>query len=94
MEFKKEDLDLIENMAKLRLNPSEKERCYNAFVNAFKMSEKMLAVDTEDVEPMISPLDLVNVMREDEVLPSLERDRAMALSAETEDGCFKVPRIL
>jgi len=94
MEFRKEELEQIENIAKLRLRPAERERCYRAFLGFLELSEKLLEVDTENVEPMVSPLDLVNVMREDEVLPGLDRDEAMALAAESENGCFKVPRIL
>jgi aspartyl-tRNA(Asn)/glutamyl-tRNA(Gln) amidotransferase subunit C len=94
MSFLKEELSVVEALAKLQLMPEEKERCYQAFADALALADTLCQVPTQGVEPMVSPLDIVNVMRADEVLPSLDRDKVMALSAETEDGCFKVPRIL
>ncbi|MDH7500300.1 MAG: Asp-tRNA(Asn)/Glu-tRNA(Gln) amidotransferase subunit GatC, partial [candidate division NC10 bacterium] len=45
-------------------------------------------------EPTYHVLDLVNVLREDEVRPSLPREIALANAPERADGFFKVPRII
>ena len=52
------------------------------------------ALDTADVPPTAHPLPLVNVLRDDTVRPSLERDEVLAQAPATEDGRFRVPRIL
>ena len=52
------------------------------------------ALDTSDVPPTAHPLPLVNVLRDDLVRPSLDRDEVLAAAPEAEDRRFKVPRIL
>lgn len=47
-----------------------------------------------DVEPMTQPFALTNVMRDDVVTPSLDRDEVLAAAPETADGRFKVPPIV
>jgi aspartyl-tRNA(Asn)/glutamyl-tRNA(Gln) amidotransferase subunit C len=52
------------------------------------------ALDTAGVPPTAHPLPLHNVLRADETRPSLDRDEVLAQAPETEDGRFRVPRIL
>ena len=52
------------------------------------------ALDTAGVPPTAHPLTLQNVLRVDEARPSLDRDEVLAQAPETEDGRFRVPRIL
>jgi aspartyl-tRNA(Asn)/glutamyl-tRNA(Gln) amidotransferase subunit C len=52
------------------------------------------ALDTSGVPPTAHPLPLVNVLREDETRPSLDRDEVLAQAPAAEDGRFRVPRIL
>lgn len=47
-----------------------------------------------DVPPTSHALPLTNVFREDVVVPSLPRDAVLAGAPATEDGRFRVPRIL
>ena len=48
----------------------------------------------QDVPPTSHPLPLVNVLREDEVRPSLPPEDALSGAPAVEDGRFRVPRIL
>ena len=48
----------------------------------------------EDIPPMSHPLPLVNVFREDVVLPSLTNAEALAGAPSVESERFRVPRIL
>lgn len=94
MTVTKEGLDILQDQAKVTLSDSELQYCQEAFIMALELAESLEKVDTTDVEPMISPLELINVMREDEVKPGLDKEEALALSAQKEAGCFKIPRIL
>ena len=47
-----------------------------------------------DVVPMTHALPLTNVFRPDVVKPSLSADDALAAAPATEDGRFRVPRIM
>ena len=51
-------------------------------------------VADEDVPPTSHPLPLTNVMREDEVRPSLAPEQALAGAPAQEQQRFRVPRIL
>src|SRR3954464_6021389 len=50
--------------------------------------------DAEGVVPMTHAVPLENVMRPDEVRPSLPREDVLAGAPLAEDGRFRVPRIL
>lgn len=51
-------------------------------------------VTAADIPPTSHPLPLTNVLREDEVRPSLPVAAALAGAPAAEDGRFRVPRIL
>lgn len=52
-------------------------------------------LDLDDVEPTFHPIEgLVNVFREDEVVPPLPRDVALSNAATVQDGQFLIPTIL
>ena len=44
--------------------------------------------------PTAHPLPLENVLRDDEVQPSLDREEVLAMAPAAEDDRFRVPRIL
>ncbi len=51
-------------------------------------------LDLADVEPTAHVLDVVNVMRPDEVRPGLEREVALRNAPAAEAGAFVIPRIV
>ena len=54
----------------------------------------MDALDLAQVEPMTQPFPLQNVLREDVVVPGLDRDEVLAAAPAAEDGRFRVPPII
>ncbi len=52
------------------------------------------ALDLDGVEPMNNPTGLVNVMRDDVVGVTLDRDEVLAAAPVAEDGRFRVPPII
>lgn len=57
-------------------------------------AERIQALDLDGLEPTSHPVPLTNMMRPDEVTPSLDRDNALSNGPEIEDGRFRVPRII
>jgi aspartyl-tRNA(Asn)/glutamyl-tRNA(Gln) amidotransferase subunit C len=51
-------------------------------------------VASNDIPATSHPLDVSNVVREDEVLPSLSPDEALSGAPAKDDQRFKVPQIL
>lgn len=89
--------DNVRHVAKLsRLNlTAEEEEIMTGQLNAIlKYAEKLNELDTEEVEPTTHVLHVSNVMREDEVRPSLSLDEVMLNAPEEEEGQFKVPAVL
>jgi aspartyl-tRNA(Asn)/glutamyl-tRNA(Gln) amidotransferase subunit C len=54
----------------------------------------MSTLNLEDVIPTAHPFGLVNVVRDDVVRPSLDRDVVLAMAPDAQDGRFAVPRIM
>ncbi len=52
------------------------------------------ALDLDDVEPMMQPTPLANVMREDIEGDTLDRDEVLGQAPLAEDGRFRVPPII
>ena len=57
-------------------------------------AERVQSLELDNIEPTSHAIPLRNVMREDEVRPSLEPTEALANAPESEASRFKVPRIL
>jgi aspartyl-tRNA(Asn)/glutamyl-tRNA(Gln) amidotransferase subunit C len=55
---------------------------------------KVGQADVADVPPTTHAVPMINVMRPDEVRPSLPRDAVLAAAPAAEEGRFRVPRIL
>lgn len=56
--------------------------------------ETMQAVNTDDVEPMTHPQDLILRARPDEVTESNQRETFLALAPQVEAGLFLVPKVI
>jgi aspartyl-tRNA(Asn)/glutamyl-tRNA(Gln) amidotransferase subunit C len=56
--------------------------------------KKISDADIEGVPPTTNPLSLTNVLREDVVGETLDRDEVLAQAPEAEAGMFQVPQIL
>jgi len=54
---------------------------------------KVAELDLSDIEPTSHPLDLVNVLDEDEPRPSLSREEALANAPDAREGAFRVPPV-
>ena len=56
--------------------------------------DKLGQLDTTDVEPTSHAVPMVNVMRDDEVQPSLPAEEMLSNAPERAGEFFRVPRIL
>jgi aspartyl-tRNA(Asn)/glutamyl-tRNA(Gln) amidotransferase subunit C len=88
------DVEHVANLARLALSAEEIEQFTEQLEVILEHAEDVAALDLDGVEPTAHPLPLVNVLRPDEVRPSLDRDEVLAQAPAAEDGRFRVPRIL
>jgi aspartyl-tRNA(Asn)/glutamyl-tRNA(Gln) amidotransferase subunit C len=84
----------VARLARLELSEEELARFTTQLGSVLDYAAQLAELDVEDLDPMSHPLPLVNVLRDDEVLPGLERSEVLAEAPAAEDGRFRVPRIL
>ncbi len=84
----------IAELAKLQLTDEEIERYAEQLSEILAYAERLQALDTDDIPPTASVLPLRNVLRPDEITPSLPREEALANAADVADGQFRVDAIL
>ena len=94
MDLSIDEVRRIAQLARLTLTP-EDERTFAGQLSAIlEYVEQLRGLDVSGVEPMTHALADAAPLREDEVLPSLAPERALANAPAREDTCFKVPRII
>ena len=88
------DVEHVANLARLALSDDEVEQFTEQLAVILEHAQDVAALDLEGVPPTAHPVPLVNVLRPDEVRPTLDRDEVLAQAPAAEDGRFRVPRIL
>jgi len=88
------EVEHVARLARLALTDAELDALTPELAKILEYAAQVSALDTEGVPPTAQPLPLVNVFRPDEVQPFLPRDVVLAAAPATEDGRFRVPRIL
>jgi len=86
-----EDVALL---SRLEFNEADLEKFTEQLNAILEYADVLNKVDTEGIQPTAHVLPMKNVMRSDEVKPSLPRELALANAPEQEDGYFKVPKIM
>ncbi len=84
----------VAKLARLGLTADEIDRLTGELAGILIHARDMGELDFTGVEPTTHPLPLVNVVRPDEVEPTLDRDEVLTAAPEVEDNRFRVPRIL
>ena len=93
MTITRDDVLHVARLARLELAGDEVEQMREQLSAILEAVGKVAELDLEDVEPTAHPLDLVNVLAEDEPRPSLTREEALANAPDPEDGFFGVPPV-
>jgi len=88
-----EDVEHVARLARLRLSPAELEKMRDQLSNILDHFQMLQQIDVSTVPPTAQVTDLVNVLREDEIRPSLPREQALANAPEQQDGMFRVRAI-
>ena len=88
-----EDVEHVARLARLRLSPAELEKMRDQLSNILDHFQMLQQIDVSTVPPTAQVTDLVNVLREDEIRPSLPHEQALANAPEQQDGMFRVRAI-
>jgi aspartyl-tRNA(Asn)/glutamyl-tRNA(Gln) amidotransferase subunit C len=91
MGIEREDVLHVARLANLALADDELERLGGQLNAILEAVGKVSELDLGDVPRTSHPLDLVNVLAEDEPRPSLPLDEAFANAPERDGDAFRVP---
>lgn len=90
----KMDIGKVAKLSRLRLSEEEKEKFGSQLDQILTHIEQLNRVDTAGVEPTSHAIPIHNAFREDEVKGSSSKEEVMGIAPASEDGHFKVPRII
>ena len=90
----REDAAYVARLARLDLTDQELDTYAAQLATVLEHAAAVALLDTQGIDPTSHPLPLRNVFRSDEVRPSLDRDEVLRQAPSSEDGRFRVPRIL
>jgi aspartyl-tRNA(Asn)/glutamyl-tRNA(Gln) amidotransferase subunit C len=88
------DVTHVARLARLDLTDDELDRFTDQLGAVLEHARDVEALDAAGVPPTAHPLPLSNVLRNDDVVPSLDREEVLAQAPDAEAGLFRVPRIL
>jgi aspartyl-tRNA(Asn)/glutamyl-tRNA(Gln) amidotransferase subunit C len=88
------DVAHVARLARLTLADDELDLFTDQLGAVLAHARDVEALDVADVPPMSHPYPLVNVLRDDTVGPTVDRDEVLAAAPAVEDGRFRVPAIL
>ena len=94
MKLNRKDVEHVALLSRLDLSETELDKFTGQLDAILEYIDVLNQVDTSAVEPMAHVLEIRNVMRADQVQPSLPREAALQNAPEAEDGFFKVPKIV
>ncbi|MBK27990.1 MAG: Asp-tRNA(Asn)/Glu-tRNA(Gln) amidotransferase GatCAB subunit C [Verrucomicrobiales bacterium] len=88
------DIKYVANLARITLTPDQEARLGAQLDDILGYVKKLEELDVSDVDPMAHAVPLYNVMRADEVKPSISNDEALANAPKKANGLFVVPKIV
>ncbi|MFN2186899.1 MAG: Asp-tRNA(Asn)/Glu-tRNA(Gln) amidotransferase subunit GatC [Anaerolineae bacterium] len=84
----------VAQLAQLTLSDQEKELFCEQLSSILEYAQRLQELDTSAIPPTATVLPLENVMRDDQIRPSLPLEDALANAPDTENNYFRVPVIL
>ena len=93
MTISREDVEYVAALARLELTEPEIQEYTEQLNSILDYAAMLERLDTNDVVPTAQAVPLHNVMREDQVRPSIKHEKALRNAPDGETGFFKVPRI-
>jgi len=90
----KDEVIHIASLAKITLSDDEIEKFRQQLSTILDYVTVLNSVDITDIEPTRQITGLTNVLREDSIKPSLNSDEVLRNAPQTNDGYFKIPKVL
>ena len=94
MAFDKSEVEKIAHLARLHISDLEADEVTARIGDILHLIDQMQSVDTDGVEPLAHPLDVVQRLREDVITEKDQRQDLQTLAPNSQDGLYLVPKVL
>ena len=94
MKITPKEISNVPTLARLNMSEEEVEAMARQLDEILTYVAKLNELDTEDIKPTTHAISIVNAFREDEVKPSLPKDKALANGPRQNGESFVVPRVI
>ncbi len=94
MKITKEDVLKIADIAHLNLTEDEVQVFTEDLEKMVAFADQLNEIDMTDAETKIEEATLFNVLRKDQVKPSMTKEELLANAPQEKNGCFFVPKIV
>ncbi len=88
------DVAKVARLARLDIDDAQVEHFTEQLGKVMGHFSDIDALDLSNVEPMTQPYPLVNVMREDVEMPTLDTDEVLAAAPAAEERRFRAPPLI
>ncbi len=94
MEITNELVDNLANLSKLSFDTEARSEIRNDLQKMVGFIEQLQTVDTNGIEPLLHMGDAVNILRQDMVQGSIQREEALLNAPLADKAFFKVPTVI
>jgi len=84
----------IAKLAKLKFSDEELQNFTNEMNQILTYMDKLNELDTTNVEPLIHPIENINVFRDDKLGKSLTTEEVLKNAPDRTDTFFRVPKVI
>ena len=88
------DVEHVAKLAHLEFSQEEKEKLVVELNSILQYMDKLNEIDTSSIAPLSHVNELINVMRNDSIVPSFPRSEALKNAPDHDEEFFKVPKVI
>ena len=94
MKITPQEVSHVADLARLHMSQEEIEAMTRQLDDILTYVAKLNELETEAIVPTTHAISIVNAFREDEVKPSLDREKSLANAPRQNGESFVVPRVI
>lgn len=94
MALDKSEVEKIAHLARLYITAADADEVAARVTDILGLIDRMRSVNTDAVEPLAHPLDVVQRLRTDVVTEEDNRDQLLGLAPESGNGLYLVPKVI
>jgi aspartyl/glutamyl-tRNA(Asn/Gln) amidotransferase, C subunit len=94
MKISRDDIKTIARLSRLEVSEENMPQLERELSDILSYVEQLNELNLDGVETMAHAVPLQNVLRADQVKPSIDHDKALSTAPVEDDGYFAVPRVV